>query len=176
MRKLRVLVIGALLLSGLYAPIASEAAGAPLVSRVSAGTLCSDGWVSQSTGSGTCSWHGGVSGGGSNFFGAPSQQGKFGQPPSNSWNSKPWGNSWSLTPITTPRPLIFNPAPTIRPFPTIRPLPTLSPIQVAPLLPAPSIKFLPLPTPFMLNGWVKCKKGTVVQYFAGGFCPAGWSK
>ena len=28
-------------------------------------TMCSDGWVSPSTGSGTCSWHGGIAGGGS---------------------------------------------------------------------------------------------------------------
>lgn len=24
------------------------------------GTVCADGWMSQSSGSGTCSWHGGV--------------------------------------------------------------------------------------------------------------------
>lgn len=34
------------------------------VSMASAGSLCSDGWVSGSTGSGTCSWHGGISSGG----------------------------------------------------------------------------------------------------------------
>lgn len=170
MRSVRLLVIGSLLLSALYAPVLSEAAGVPVVSRVSAGTMCSDGWVSQSTGSGTCSWHGGISGGGSNFFGAPSKQGNFGQPPSNSWNSKPWGNSWSITPITTPRPLIFNPTPTIRPFPT------LSPIRVAPIFPAPSIKLAPAPTPILLNGLVMCRKGQKFKFFAGGTCPVGWKK
>ena len=27
---------------------------------ISGGTMCSDGWISTSSGSGTCSWHGGV--------------------------------------------------------------------------------------------------------------------
>ena len=33
-------------------------------SMASAGSLCSDGWVSGSSGSGTCSWHGGIASGG----------------------------------------------------------------------------------------------------------------
>ena len=173
MRNLRLLIIGSLLLSALYAPVLSEAAGVPVVSRVSAGTMCSDGWVSPSDGgSGTCSWHGGISGGGSNSFGAPSQ-GKFGQPPSNSWNSNPWGNSWSITPIATPRPLIFNPTPTIRPFRT------LSPIPLAPIILAPPIKLAPAPTlspGSSILGIVMCKKDKKTKFFTGAKCPAGWKK
>ena len=141
MRNLRLLVIGSLLLSALYAPVLSEAAGVPVVSRVTAGTLCSDGWTSPSDGgSGTCSHHGGIAGGGSNSFSAP-RQGRFGQPPTNSWNNNSWGNSWnnntwgnswSLSPISTPRPW------TITPAPTIRPVPTLSPLWLTPLTQTPS--------------------------------------
>jgi hypothetical protein len=39
-----------------------------------AGQYCADGWYSQSTGSGSCSWHGGIAGGSSskvNTYKAP---------------------------------------------------------------------------------------------------------
>lgn len=36
---------------------------ATMTAPASAGSLCSDGWVSPSTGSGTCSWHGGIASG-----------------------------------------------------------------------------------------------------------------
>jgi hypothetical protein len=33
------------------------------VQSASAGQYCADGWYSQSSGSGSCSWHGGIAGG-----------------------------------------------------------------------------------------------------------------
>lgn len=39
---------------------ATVIAGSTPMSLAFADTLCSDGWVSKSSGSGTCSWHGGI--------------------------------------------------------------------------------------------------------------------
>jgi len=44
------------------------------VQPANAGQYCADGWYSQSTGSGSCSWHGGIAGGSSskvNTYKAP---------------------------------------------------------------------------------------------------------
>ncbi len=167
MRKLRLLIIGSLLLSALYAPVLSEQAGIPAVSRVSAGTYCADGTYSSSTGPGTCSWHGGIAGGRSDTFRTP-RQGRFGQPPTNSWNSNPGGNSWRLTPLSTPRPFTLTPIPTIRPFPTIRPLPVLSPIQLKPRNPVPTLNAGPA-------RWMMCRKGLSSKMFLASQCPEGWN-
>jgi hypothetical protein len=182
MRSVRLLVIGSLLLSALYAPVLSEQAGIPAVSRVSAGTYCADGTYSSSTGPGTCSWHGGIAGGRSDTFRTP-RQGRFGQPPTNnSWNSNPWGNSWSLTPLSTPRPFTLTPIPTIRPLrtlspilltplnpiPTIRPLPTLSPIRLTPLNPIPTFNA-------GRQRWMMCRNGLSSKMFFASQCPEGWN-
>ena len=44
------------------------------IQPASAGQYCADGWYSQSSGSGSCSWHGGIAGGSSsksNSYKAP---------------------------------------------------------------------------------------------------------
>ena len=58
--------------------------GALLVApgSASAGAICNDGWLSSSSGSGTCSWHGGVS--------------SWTSPSSYSWSTPSTRNSWSL--------------------------------------------------------------------------------
>jgi len=59
-------------------------------------TLCSDGWVSPSTGSGTCSWHGGISGGSSGgdyYYSPPSGGGSQNGDPVYGWRVRsPSGN------------------------------------------------------------------------------------
>lgn len=49
----RFLLIFALLIGGSFVSI----------QPASAGQLCADGWYSPSSGSGSCSWHGGIAGG-----------------------------------------------------------------------------------------------------------------
>ncbi len=41
-----------------------------------AATVCSDGSYSYSSGRGTCSWHGGISGGGNNSYGSNNSYGR----------------------------------------------------------------------------------------------------
>ena len=45
-----------------WALVVLALSGHLVVSQTSEGTVCRDGWVSSSTGRGTCSWHGGVRG------------------------------------------------------------------------------------------------------------------
>ena len=52
------------------------------IPSANAGTLCADGYYSLSSGSGTCSWHGGIAGG------APSRSKSYGY-------NDPWGSSMS---------------------------------------------------------------------------------
>lgn len=59
------------------------------ISPANAGTLCADGYYSLSSGSGTCSWHGGIAGG------APSRNKSYGS--TDSWGSS-LGGSYGSTP------------------------------------------------------------------------------
>ena len=59
------------------------------ISPASAGTLCADGYYSLSSGSGTCSWHGGIAGG------APSKKKSYSY--EDPWGSS-LGNSYGSTP------------------------------------------------------------------------------
>jgi hypothetical protein len=55
--------------------------------NATAGTFCSDGTYSYSSGRGTCSWHGGIMGG------APSSKKSYGSGLNDPWSSNSYGSS-----------------------------------------------------------------------------------
>ena len=55
--------------------------------NANAGTYCADGTYSYSSGSGTCSWHGGIMGG------APSSKKSYGSSLNDPWSSNSYGSS-----------------------------------------------------------------------------------
>ena len=89
----RLVVTAAALSLVLLAPLVANAHQAPR-------TTCSDGWESPSTGSGTCSWHGGIAGGGSGggIYIPPISGGSGGDyslPPAGSGSSVSAGSRWT---------------------------------------------------------------------------------
>ena len=55
--------------------------------NANAGTYCADGTYSYSSGSGTCSWHGGIMGG------APSSKKSYGSSLNDPWSSNSYGST-----------------------------------------------------------------------------------
>jgi hypothetical protein len=67
------------------------------ISPANAGTLCADGYYSLSSGSGTCSWHGGIAGGApsrSKSYGYSDPYGSTSKKKSYGYNN-PYGSSMS---------------------------------------------------------------------------------
>jgi hypothetical protein len=162
-------VAGLALALVLFLPVAGSQLGVSASESALAGSLCSDGWMSPSQGSGTCSWHGGISGGGSSQNNwNQGIRGNFGRPQTPSWNQTPsWYQpprlelspirsvvprrpSLELTPIQPAFPRVnFGPIPTIRPWtpPVIRSVTPIAPLS--PIVPrVPMQPFNPNPVPF----------------------------
>jgi hypothetical protein len=150
MKSVRFLVATALFAVAVGSPVLGREFGFDLIEIANAGSLCSDGWMSSSQGSGTCSWHGGISGGGS----SSGSRGSFSQPTF----SPP--RNYSPTYYVSPpqrlniQPIERRPAATISPIfipaPIIKPTVPMPPIYNAPSFITPPPNRLPnqnLPKP-----------------------------
>jgi hypothetical protein len=114
MKRIRIAFSVAVLAIVLYSPVLGGQIGS--IGVANAGTLCSDGWMSPSQGRGTCSWHGGVLGGGS----SSGSRGSFSQP-----TNPPY---WSTNPVSPRQPIYLQPI-------ERRPIQPIERIQISPILP-----------------------------------------